>query len=551
VPGAGAEYDNGMVRPDLAHRGSAHQEPHHHQRQQRLATWAALLIPGILLLLVDGYDLGRVSLWRDEAYTVDAAHRSLPQIFAMLRHTDAVNSAYYLVMHVDIALLGTSETALRLPALLGMAVAAVATAAIGRRLALASRLPAPAMTGMVAGLLLVAAPQVTRYAQEARVYGLVTMCVTVAVYLLLRAVADGRWRWWLAYGAVIALAGLFNLITLLVIVPHALTLWIARARQRAAVPADSPAAGSPAGLGVPVRMSRWLAVVAAAVVVASPLVALGYQQRRQASWLVRPGLPAVSNLAVAFAGSTVLLAVIAVVALAGVLGCLSGQPRMPVDAVTLALPWLVLPTAILFVISQIHPLYDTRYVVYTLPALSLLTATGLAWLTRLVASGPFGRAYPALAWLPAALVLAGLAALLLAPQRSIRLASARTDNLRRTSAIVSANERPGDAVLYLPANKRVFSMGYPAPFRQLWDISLAKSPVAADNLIGTEVPVSTLRARFARVTRVWVVSGSSGLRMLQHPAGARQRAVVALLRRFHLIRRWRVAWDVLSLYARG
>jgi mannosyltransferase len=536
-----------MVRPDLAHRGSTHQEPHHHQRQQRLATWAALLIPGILLLLVDGYDLGRVSLWRDEAYTVDAAHRSLPQIFAMLQHTDAVNSTYYMVMHVDIALLGTSAAALRLPALLGMAVAAVATAAIGRRLALASRLPAPALTGMVAGLLFVAAPQVTRYAQEARAYGLVTMCVTVATCLLLRAVADGRWRWWAAYGAVITLAGLFNLITLLLVVPHALTLWIARARQRAA----PPAAQGPAGLGVPVRISRWLAVFAVAAVVTGPLLVLGYRQRRQAGWLGRPGLPALSHLAVAFAGSRVLVAVIAVAVLGGVLGCLAGQPRMPVDTVTLALPWLVLPTAILLAVSQIHPLYSTRYVVFTLPALSLLTTAGLAWLTRLVASAPFGRAYPALAWLPAVLVLAGLAALLLAPQRAIRLTSARADDLRGLSAIVAANERPGDAVLYLPVNKRAFSMAYPAPFRRLWDVSLAKSPVAADNQLGTEVPLSTLRARFTRVGRIWVVAGSSGLRMLQHPVGAWARAEVALLKPFHLIRRWRAGSDLLSLYARG
>ncbi len=539
VPGADAGYDSGMARPGLAHRGSTRQEPHRHQRQRRLATWAALLTPGILLLLADGYGLGRVSLWRDEAYTVDAAHRSLPQIFAMLPHTDAVNGAYYLLMHIDIALLGTSEAALRLPALLGMAVAAVATAAIGRRLALGSGLPAPTVTGMVAGLLFVAAPQVTRYAQEARAYGLVTMCATVATYLLLRAAADGRWRWWVGYGAVIALAGLFNLLTLLLIIPHALTLWIARVRQQAAPVASRP-----------IRMSRWLAVAAAAVVVNSPLLVLGYAQRQQASWLVTPGVRAVSHLAVAFAGSRVLAVVIAVAALGGVLGCLFGHPRAPVDAATLALPWLVLPTAVLLVASQVHPVYDTRYVVYTLPALALLTATGLAWLTRLTASAASGRAHPALAWLPAAAVLAVTVALLVAPQRSIRLASARADDLRGISAIMAAQVRPGDAVLYLPVNKRVFSMGYPAPFRRLWDVSLAKSPVAAGNLLGNEVPLSTLRARFARVSRIWVVSGSSGLRMMRHPPGARERAEMALLKPFHLVRRWRPGRDVLSLYAR-
>ena len=115
--------------------------------------WACLLIPGIALLLSDGYGLGRLSLWRDEAYTVDAANRPLLRILAMLGRTDAVNGTYYLIMHADIAIGGTSATALRLPSLLAMAVAAVFTAAIGRHLARAARLPAPALTGVVAGLL--------------------------------------------------------------------------------------------------------------------------------------------------------------------------------------------------------------------------------------------------------------------------------------------------------------------------------------------------------------------------------------------------------------
>ncbi|HCU96581.1 MAG TPA: hypothetical protein DHU96_29215, partial [Actinobacteria bacterium] len=126
VPGADAGYDSGMVRPGLARRGSTQQQSHRHQRQGRFATWAALLLPGIVLLLVDGYDLGRVSLWRDEAYTLDAAHRSLPKVLAMLPTTDAVNNLYYVFMHVVIMLLGTSAVALRLPSLLAMAVAAVA-----------------------------------------------------------------------------------------------------------------------------------------------------------------------------------------------------------------------------------------------------------------------------------------------------------------------------------------------------------------------------------------------------------------------------------------
>jgi mannosyltransferase len=505
-----------------------------------IATWAALLSPGIVLLLVDGYDLGRVPLWRDEAYTVDAAHRSLAQIFSLLTHADAVNNAYYVLMHADIALLGTSATALRLPSLLALAAAAVVTAAIGRRLADAARLPVPALTGMLAGLLFVAAPQVTRYAQEARSYGLVTMFATVASYLLLRAVSDSRRRWWAGYGAAIALAGLFNLLALLLVIPHAVTLGIARSRQPAAERT--------------VRLSRWLAAVAVAAVVLCPLLVLGYLQRRQVGWLTRPGVGAVSRLVVAFAGSKSLVVLGALLVVGAVAGCLAVRPRPPVDAATLALPWLVLPAAILLAVSQIHPMYDARYILYSLPALALLIAAGLAWLTRLarqvVPASP-GRVAGVLSWLPAVAVLTLLAAMVLAPQRLIRLPSARADNLATVSAIVAANEQPGDGVLYLPSNKRVFGMAYPAPFQRLRDLALARSPVAAVNLLGTEVPAPTLLARGARVHRIWLVSGRDGLLLLQNPVGPQQKAEAVLLRSFHLVRRWTVRGDMLCLFVRG
>jgi mannosyltransferase len=225
-----------------------------------------------------------------------------------------------------------------------------------------------------------------------------------------------------------------------------------------------------------------------------------------------------------------------------------------VDAATLALPWLVLPAAILLAVSQIHPMYDARYILYSLPALALLIAAGLAWLTRLarqvVPASP-GRAAGVLSWLPAVAVLTLLAAMVLAPQRLIRLPSARADNLATVSAIVAANEQPGDGVLYLPSNKRVFGMAYPAPFQRLRDLALARSPVAAVNLLGTEVPAPTLLARGARVHRIWLVSGRDGLVRLQNPVGPQQKAEAVLLRSFHLVRRWTVRGDMLCLFVRG
>jgi mannosyltransferase len=537
VPAAGTGPAHGTStpgRPQLPGRPGARGVP----------GWVPLLIPGIVLLLADGYDLGRLSLWRDEAYTVDAANRPLPRILAMLGHTDAVNGAYYLFMHAGIAVAGTSATALRLPSLAAMAVAAVVTAAIGRRLARAGRLPAPALTGVVAGLLFAATPQVTRYAQDARSYGLVTMCATIATYLLLRALADDRRRWWAGYAVTITAAGLFSLLAFLLVAAHGTSVWLARTRQRAAA-RGGPAAPGPAP-AVPV--SRWLAAVAAAAVVASPLLAAGFGQRKQIGWMTRPGLHAVSHLLVSFAGSQLLLPLLALLVLTGVIASVTDRPRAAVDMVTVALPWLVLPAAVLLALSQIHPVYDARYVVFCLPALALLGATGLAWLTRFAAMIPVRKARGAVAWLPAALVLVLLAALVAGPQRSVRLGSSRLADLRGAAAVLAAHRRPGDAVLYVPASERVFGMAYPAPFRRLRDVALAQSPVAADNLIGTEVPAVTLRARFAAVGRVWVVSGRE---MFPHPASGMERAEAALLTPFRLVQRWRMGQGMLSLYRRG
>ena len=510
---------------------------------RRVAGWAPLLIPGIVLLLADGYGLGRLSLWRDEAYTVDAASRPLSRILATAGHIDATISTYYAFMHAWIAVAGISETALRLPSLLAMAMAAVFTAAIGRRLARAARLPAPALTGALAGLLFVAAPQITWYAQDARSYGLVTMCATIATYLLLRALADGRWRWWAGYGMAITATGLFNLLAILLVAAHGVTVWIAQTRQRHGRGQAATAGPSPA------PVSRWLTVAGAAVVVLSPLLVTGFGQRRQISWLARPGVGAVSHLVVWFAGSQPLVPLLVLLVLVGVIASVADRPRAAVDMVTVAVPWLVLPAVILLAASQIHPVYDARYVVFCLPALALLGATGLAWVTRLAMLIPLRKAGGAAAWLPAALIVVLLAALVLGPQRSVRLASSRPDNPRMAAAILADHARRGDAVLYLPSIWRVYSMAYPAPYRRLRDVALAKAPVAAANLVGTAVRAATLRARFATVSRVWVFSWR-GMHVFRKPRGL-AKTEVALLQPFRLVRRWSVGQAVLSLYQRG
>ena len=87
----------------------------------------------------------------------------------------------------------------------------------------------------------------TYYAQMARSYAIETMFAVIATYLLLRAWPDGRWRWWLAYGAAVALTGLFNIFGLLILAAHGVTLLLTGAGGQARAGGQAGPAAGPAG----------------------------------------------------------------------------------------------------------------------------------------------------------------------------------------------------------------------------------------------------------------------------------------------------------------
>ena len=518
--------------------------------RRRWSGGLVIAVPAATAFAVGGYELGGPSLWRDEAYTKDAITRPVSQIFALLGHQDAVHGAYYVLMHVIAAAAGTSAVALRFPSLCAMVIAAAFTAAIGRRaaaLALApgagrqSRLDIPALTGLLSGMVFATAPYMTYYAQMARSYAIVTMFATIATYLLIRAYTEGRWRWWSAYAAAVALTGLFNLFGLLILAAHGLTLLLTDARGQTAP-------GRRIGR-VPLR---WLAASAAAVIVLGPLLDVAHREQKQIAWVSRPDFRTIEKLVSDFAGSRALVIPFALLALAGIaVACLADNWR-PLNPAAIALPWLVVPPFLLIGGSFIKPVYVERYVEFCLPALAIGVGAGLVGLIRVAAGQRFSRlGRPGLAWLPpavAALVIAGLAVMLIGPQGAIRQTAARPDDLRLASAVVAANEQPGDVVFYIPVNMHVLGTGYPAPFLRLRDIALAKSPIASATLTGTEITSpALLKSRFTDVRRVWVVTGNSNYKF-PTPSSPVDKAKMALLAGMHILHRWQAGEVMLTLY---
>jgi mannosyltransferase len=500
--------------------------------------WLVAVIPGVLGLVTGGYRVAVPPIWGDEGVTKEMAARSVSEILATMPHDDAVHGAYYLVVHVVETVAGSSTaTVLRLPSVVAMAVAAAFTALIARRLATLAGSPNPAVTGLAAGVLFALLSAVIRYAQEARSYAIVTMLAAITTYLLLQAASKGG-RWWIGYGVAAALTGLFNIFGLLILVAHGVSLLIAAPGRR--------------GAGI---LARWALAAAAAVLVLSPIVALAYAQRAALAWMT--GQPPIGHSAVALArmwsgAPQVFWAVIGLAAFGVAADAITHRRRLPITPGSVAAPWLVLPPMVLLVASQVHPVYDSRYVEYCLPALAILVAWGLDWLARLVvAAVPVLRrsGLPWLGWLPSAAVLALLVAPLITAGATMRLPSSRPDNLGLDSQIVADNARPGDIVFFIPISYRPVSVEFPAQWRNVRDIAEARSPVASDTLYGTDVSPAELLKRFTNVTRVWVYSApADGGYLNSARATPVDKEEARLVSRMRLIRQWRDGDKMLTLY---
>lgn len=507
--------------------------------------WLVALVPGVLGLVTGGYHVGRPPIWGDEGVTKAMAARSVSQLLATMPHDDIVHGAYYLVVHVVQTVAGSSApSVLRAPSVVAMAVAAAFTALIARRLGTLAGSPYPAATGLAAGVLFTLLPVVIRYAQEARSYAIVTMLATITTYLLLKAIEDGG-RWWIGYGVAAALTGLFNIFGLLILVAHGVTLLIA-----------APGLPALSGRRAAGPLARWVLAGIAAVAVLIPIVAFAYSQRTALSWMTGHVAirSAAVNLARAWAGpesqSWPVFGLAAFGVAADAVTWRRGRPA--VTPASVALPWLLLPPAVLLLASQVRPVYDGRYVEYCLPALAILVAWGLTWLARLAAAAvpPLRRAGLAwLGWVPATAILVLLVIALVPADAKVSLPSSRADNLAGDSQIVAANAKAGDIVFFIPMSYRPVEVEYPVQWQGVRDIALAQSPVASDTLYGTDVSPAELQKRFTHVTRVWVYTQPAYAAYMDSArATPVDKEEMSLVARMKLVRRWVDGDKMLMLY---
>lgn len=492
--------------------------------------------PAMIAAVLGLWRIDGPSYWADEGVSVSIASRPLADLPTILTHMDLVHGLYYVLLHLVSSLAGTSELAMRFPSVLATTAATAVLTALGRRLL------SPA-TGLFAGLIYALLPVVSRYAQEARQYALVSALLIGVTYLLVAAIAPvcrdrrHRWRPWAAYTIMMTIAGWLHLYALFILPAHMVILLWRR----------PPSAG----------WRSWIVSAGVAGVLVAPLALMARTQFALVSWIPRPNLGTVRHLGwLVFGGNSVMIVTILALTVAGLCRrwhTSGGQvsPRTPrsttgpstPDAVTsrvprpprsahsvatldladasvaalapaasaglrapdrltvrmVALPWLLVPSGLMVAISLIGPpIFYPRYVLHSVAALALAAGAGVAH----VATWAAPRMPAARQVIPAA-VLAVLTALTGPAQLAIRQPLSRPDNLRGLAHTLRDNARPGDAVLNVPAGNWMSTLPYPDSVAGLDTWSLH-----ADRFFGELSPDQLHRAA-GRLSRVWVVEGAT------------------------------------------
>jgi mannosyltransferase len=524
----------------------------------RVARYAPPAVAAVVMIALGLWGLVRQnSMGNDEVATKYAATLSLSQLVHLLSNVDAVHGTYYLFMHVWVVF-GSSPAVLRVPSLIAM-VAGAALIAVT-----ATRLTGSGWAGLFAGVIMALTPSISYYAQTARSYALVLAGVVAATMVLIRvlkAEANGeasqrvRW-WWVLYGALVTLSSYLNEMALLILAAHAATVLIARYGRRV--------------------FEHFLVAAVVSGVLLIPLALLSYHERAAVGWIPRPGIRAVGTQFHDYFGETTLAAVIiALFAVAAVApprgwrwrqwregirrGAKPDDPaaawweRGGVSLPSVALPLLLLPAGLLMGESfLIHPLYVDRYVLYGEAGAALLAGAGCyrvgQWLVQ-EAGRRLGGTTAKGALLVAPGVVACLCALLLnlGPQQKSRVPQRSQFDFGSSSAYVGAHAQPGDGVLFINSFYRKARLGYPADFRDVTDLAMAKSPQRVGTFNGTDKALPAVQSLMLGYQRIWTVGNAPSAGLSSLPM--RQESLV-LINNFRLVQAKQFKGMAVTLWVR-
>lgn len=489
-------------------------------RGRRLDPWAIAL----LATVVSGAWASRPSLWFDEGATISAsARRTLPELWNLLGHIDAVHGLYYLLMHRWFAIFPPTEFWSRVPSSLAIGAAAGGVVVFAKQFSGRG-------TAVCAGAVFAILPRVTWAGIEARSSALSVAAAVWLTVLLVTAVRRNTPWLWLLYALGLMLSILISINLGLLVPVYAVLLPLLAPAQSRKAPAI------------------WWAVASAAAAGAmTPFVLFAHGQVWQVGWI--SGLN--RNLfldvvhrqyfdhGVPFAIlSGVVVAAAVVLRLTGAPG--PGEGTRPLLLAGVA--WVVVPTAVVLIYSAaVEPIYYPRYLILTAPGAAVILAICIVTVARKP-------------WLIAGAVAVFAVAAFPNYYVTQRGPYAKEGwDYSQVADVISAHAAPGDCLLvdntvpWKPGPIRALLATRPAAFRSLVDVERGAYGPKVGTLWDGHVAVWLTTAKINKCTTLWTITNRDKS-LPDHQVGQRLSPGTAFGRTpvhqfpgylgFHIVERW-------------
>ena len=358
--------------------------------------------------------LGQKSVWIDEAVSIEMARLDWYNFLRILWRHEANMVLHTLLLRFWL-LLGDSEAWIRSLSVLAAIATVPAIFVLGRKLF-------DARIGLMASFLLTINAFHVRYSQEARSYSLFAFLSVLSCIYFLKFIDDPTSANRKGHVLTSVLAVYTHFFAGLLIVAQWLSLKLLDRRELQ-----------------PLAKRNWkqIAIAIAPLIIFVATTGLGILR-----WIPRPGLTSLYITSIYLTGGggnklAWLYAAACTLALIPVVPDLWKCRRISWTNwryVFLAI-WLLFPILAAFLLSQWKPCFLARYFIFTLPALALLTAAGIARLHwRLLMAG--------------ALLAFGAWSLPAVTQGYNKDIDVVREDFRSATKYVLANAQPGDAILF-------------------------------------------------------------------------------------------------------
>ena len=330
------------------------------------------------------FRLDAQSLWYDEAFSVYLAHFDLATIAARTA-ADIQPPLYYALLHFWIALAGDSEFALRFLSLVFGVLTVPLAYVTARRLF-------DVMSARLVALLVALAPLYVWYAQEARMYTLITFLLLLASYALWRALSEPAraTRWWIVF-TLANLAATYTHYFAFVVIAFQV-LWVLVSGFRF----SSFKLKNPKPLNLKLETLKPATLALVAIIVAflpwMPFVIARFGQDAS-YWRGALKLDeALRHILINFTmGESVLEHIAQPIALGWLIVLSIGLVALSINrqsaignrqsAVVFCVLYLLVPLALLLVLFSRNPKFNARYLMIASPAFYLLLAAGMSRFT--------------------------------------------------------------------------------------------------------------------------------------------------------------------------